>query len=222
MTQFGAALIIAKAPEPGRAKTRLAPAFGLDGAAELAAAALADTIAAVRAIPARRHVLVLDGRPGPWALPGLEVIPQAAGGLDLRLSAAFEAVASSGPAVLVGMDTPQLRPDAFAGFDPERDGACLGLADDGGYWAIGFADPARARAAIAGVPMSTERTGAVQLARLLAAGLRVHRLATMTDVDSPDEAYDVARRHPGTRFAAAVRRRSQPGPGAARERALVG
>ena len=81
MTQFGAALIIAKAPEPGRAKTRLAPVFGLDGAAELAAAALADTIAAVRAIPARRHVLVLDGPLGPWAPPGLEVIPQASGGL---------------------------------------------------------------------------------------------------------------------------------------------
>ena len=157
MIELGSVLVIAKSPVAGRVKTRLAPAFGLGGAAALARAALADTFEAVRQIPARRRVLVLDGPAGHWVPPWLEVIPQAAGGLDLRLSAAFDAVAGSGPAVLVGMDTPQLGAGAFAAFDPDREDACLGLAPDGGYWSIGFADPAQARAAISGVPAHRRR-----------------------------------------------------------------
>lgn len=205
MSALGSVLVIAKSPVPGRVKTRLAPAFGLSGAAQLARASLADTFEAVHRIPARRHVLVLDGARGPWIPPWLEVIPQSSGGLDLRLSAAFEAMAGSGPAVLVGMDTPQVRADAFARFDPSRDEACLGMAADGGYWSIGFADPAQARAVIAGVPMSTAQTGSHQLQRLLGAGLGVRLLEAMTDVDTPSAAYEVAARHPRTRFAATVR-----------------
>ncbi|MCU1689131.1 MAG: glycosyltransferase [Pseudonocardiales bacterium] len=222
MMELGSVLVIAKSPVPGRVKTRLAPAFGLSGAAELARAALADTFAAVRRIPARRHVLVLDGARGPWIPSWLEVIAQSPGGLDLRLSAAFDAVAGSGPAVLVGMDTPQVGADAFAGFDPAQDDACLGLASDGGYWSIGFADPARARGVIAGVPMSTGATGSHQLSRLLAAGLGVRLLDPMTDVDTPSTAYEVAALHPCTRFAAMVRSLSATVGAAPLERALAG
>lgn len=222
MIELGSVLIIAKSPVPGQVKTRLAPAFGLPGAAQLALASITDTFEAVRRIPARRHVLVLDGDRGPWIPPWLEVIDQSAGGLDLRLSAAFDAVAESGPAVLVGMDTPQLGADAFDRFDPARDDACLGLASDGGYWSIGFADPAQARAVIAGVPMSSPQTASHQLSRLLGAGLGVRLLETMTDVDTPSTAYEVAALHPGTRFAAAVRALTEPADGAPLNRALVG
>ncbi len=82
-------LVIAKEPVAGRVKTRLCPPFTPAEAAELAAAALADTLEAVLALPARRRVLVLDGRPGPWVPPGFDVVPQSAGGLDERLAAAF-------------------------------------------------------------------------------------------------------------------------------------
>lgn len=206
MPQLGTVLVIAKSPVPGRVKTRLAPAFGLSGAAALAQASLADTFASVRGIPADRHVLVLDGDPGPWIPSWLEVIAQCEGGLDLRLSAAFEAVAGSGAAVLVGMDTPQLDAQAVSRFDPAQDDACLGMATDGGYWSIGFADPAQARAVIAGVPMSTARTGSHQLSRLLDAGFGVRLLEPMTDVDTPSAAHEVAALYPRTQFAATVRR----------------
>ena len=43
-------LVMAKAPVPGQAKTRLAPVFGSDGAARIAAAALLDTLDAVRVV----------------------------------------------------------------------------------------------------------------------------------------------------------------------------
>ncbi|WP_398654079.1 DUF2064 domain-containing protein [Streptomyces parvulus] len=190
-------LVIAKEPRPGRVKTRLTPPFTPDEAAALAEASLADTLCAVAATPARRRVLVLDGAPGPWLPPGFDVVPQCAGGLDERLAAAF--AGCSGPALLVGMDTPQVTPDLldvdFAGCD-----AYFGPAEDGGFWALGLArpDPALLR----GVPMSTPVTGAVQRERLLAAGLRVRDLPPLRDVDTADDARAVAALAPHGAFAA--------------------
>ena len=80
-------LVIAKEPVAGRVKTRLCPPFSPAEAAELAAASLADTLETLLALPARRRVLVLDGRPGDWVPPGFEVVPQSGGGLDERLAA---------------------------------------------------------------------------------------------------------------------------------------
>lgn len=98
-------LVIAKTPVAGRVKTRLTPHFTPGQAADLARAALQDTLAAVLATPARRRVLVLDGAPGPWLPHGIEVVPQCEGGLDARLAAAF--AGAGGPALLIGMDTPR-------------------------------------------------------------------------------------------------------------------
>jgi glycosyltransferase A (GT-A) superfamily protein (DUF2064 family) len=194
-------LVIAKEPRPGRVKTRLTPPFTPEEAAALAEAALADTLAAVAAAPAARRVLVLDGRPGPWLPPGFEVVPQSAGGLDERLAAAF--ARCGGPALLVGMDTPQVTPALLTvGFDGCD--AYLGLAEDGGFWALGLAapDPALVR----GVPMSTERTGAVQRDRLLRAGLRLRALPPLRDVDTAADAHAVAATAPRSRFAAELGR----------------
>lgn len=190
-------LVIAKEPRPGRVKTRLTPPFPPAEAAALAEAALADTLRAVAATPARRRVLVLDGDPGPWLPPGFDVVPQCAGGLDERLAEAFAGCA--GPALLIGMDTPQVTPELldvdFAGCD-----AYVGPAEDGGFWALGLArpDPALLR----GVPMSTPVTGAVQRARLLAAGLRVRDLPRLRDVDTAADARAVAALVPHGGFAA--------------------
>ncbi|MPY34042.1 glycosyltransferase [Streptomyces adustus] len=194
-------LVIAKEPLPGRVKTRLTPPFTPRDAARLAEAALVDTLRAVAATPARRRVLVLEGRPGPWLPPGFDVVPQCAGGLDERLSAAFAGCA--GPALLIGMDTPQVTPGLltvdFTGHD-----AWFGPAEDGGFWALGLAhpDPALLR----GVPMSSPMTGAVQRARLVAAGLRVHDLPRLRDVDTALDAEAVAGSAPRTRFAAELGR----------------
>jgi glycosyltransferase A (GT-A) superfamily protein (DUF2064 family) len=190
-------LVIAKEPRPGRVKTRLTPPFTPAQAAALAEAALADTLRAVAATPARRRVLVLDGVPGRWLPAGFDVVPQCAGGLDERLADAFAGCA--GPALLVGMDTPQVTPELltvdFAGCD-----AYFGPAEDGGFWALGLArpDPALLR----GVPMSTPVTGAVQRERLVSAGLRVRDLPPLRDVDTAADARAVAALAPHGRFAA--------------------
>jgi glycosyltransferase A (GT-A) superfamily protein (DUF2064 family) len=193
-------LVMAKAPVPGRVKTRLCPAFTPEQAADLALAALLDTCAAVLATPAAHRVLVLDGEPGPWLPAGLEVRPQEGDGLDDRIANALAAV--TGPVLLIGMDTPQVTPRQLTVSWSDRD-AWFGPAADGGFWALGLreADPALVR----GVPMSRDDTGTVQLRRLSDAGLRVGALPELRDVDTDRDAALVAATAPDGRFAATYR-----------------
>jgi uncharacterized protein len=193
-------LVIAKQPVPGRVKTRLVPPCTYEQAAALAEAALADTLHAVLMAPAARRVLVLAGEPGPWLPPGFDVVPQCGGPLDERLAAAFAAI--RGPALLIGMDTPQVTPDLLA-VDWRTADAVFGPAADGGFWALGLRapDPALVR----GVPMSTPATGALQRARLVSAGLRVTELPQLRDVDTAADALAVAGQAPHSRFATRAR-----------------
>jgi uncharacterized protein len=193
-------LVIAKQPVPGRVKTRLVPPCTHEQAARLAEAALADTLHTAAMLPATRRVLVLDGRPGPWLPPGFEIVPQCGGPLDERLAGAF--AAARGPALLIGMDTPQVTPGLLT-VDWKAADAYFGPAADGGFWALGLRVPAPAL--LRGVPMSTPGTGAVQRARLLAAGLRVADLPQLRDVDTAADAVAVARQAPRSRFATQAR-----------------
>jgi len=188
-------VVMAKEPVAGRVKTRLCPPFTPDQAAELAAAALRDTFAAVLAAPVGRRVLVLDGDPGDWVPLGIEVLPQSGGGLDERIAAALGHM--TGPTMLVGMDTPELTAHHLTVSWEEHD-AWFGPAHDGGFWALGLRtpDPALVR----GVPMSRATTGRAQLRRLRDGGLRVGRLPRLRDVDTAACAAAVAARVPHTEF----------------------
>jgi rSAM/selenodomain-associated transferase 1 len=202
-------LVIAKAPVSGVSKTRLSPPCSPAQAAAVARAALADTLATVAATPASRRTLVLDGRPGDWLPPGFDVIPQRGFGLAQRLEAAFEDC--SAPALLVGMDTPQVTPahlEAASGLlmTPGVD-AVLGPARDGGYWAIGFKN--KRAGAFDGVPMSTERTAAAQRHRIEQLGLACGMLSPLRDIDYWADARAVAHSVPGSRLALAVERIEQ-------------
>jgi uncharacterized protein len=81
--------------------------------------------------------------------------------------------------------------------------AAFGPAADGGFWALGLRVPDPGL--LLGVPMSATSTGAVQRARLLAAGLRVTDLPPLRDVDTAADAVAVARLAPRTCFAARAR-----------------
>ena len=202
-------LVTAKAPVAGRAKTRLAAVTGDAVAADLAAAALLDTIAAVAATPGVRGHLALDGDLAEAArgdelaaaVDGWTITPQRGDGFAERLVAAHQD-AGAGPVLQVGMDTPQLTPDLLlaALADLEAYDACLGPADDGGWWILARHDPAVAEP-LAHVAMSTPTTYADTLAALHDAGHRVTSTATLRDVDTVDDAEAVAALAPGTRFA---------------------
>ena len=199
-----ALIVIAKEPRAGRVKTRLCPPCTDGEAARLAEAALVDTLSAVGATPARRRLVALEGEPGPWLPAGFEVVPQARGGLAERLAGAFQSV--GGPALLVGMDTPQLTPlvlgRAVAALAAEGVDAVLGPAEDGGYWAIGLERPDRR--VFEGVPMSTRHTAKAQRARLHSLGLTCGELERLRDVDTIDDARAVAAEAPFSRFAATL------------------
>lgn len=214
-------IIIAKEPAPGRVKTRLCPPFSPEQAAELARAALLDTMDVVRATPVDHRVLVLAGEAGPWLPPdireGFTILPQVSGTLDVRLAAAFADVAAidQGPALLVGMDTPQISSDVLRkglislGADGD---AVFGPAHDGGFWALGLREPghARVRDLLVGVPMSRSDTGQIQHARLTDAELRISMLPTLRDIDEADDAHDVAALIPQSRFARVLTTTTSP------------
>jgi rSAM/selenodomain-associated transferase 1 len=199
-----ALLVIAKEPLPGRAKTRLTPPCSPAQAAELAGAALLDTLDAVARTPAERKVLIFAGDPTRWRPPGFEVIPQRGHGLAERLAAAFEDVQQ--PALLVGMDTPQLTPELLRdGIDALRSpgvDAVLGASLDGGYWSVGLRAPDPT--AFAGVPMSSHSTCIRQRTRLRELGLHVRELPDLRDVDTIEDALAVGAECPGSRFAASL------------------
>ncbi|WP_347590770.1 TIGR04282 family arsenosugar biosynthesis glycosyltransferase [Acrocarpospora sp. B8E8] len=200
-------MIIAKEPVPGRVKTRLTPPFSPAQAAALAQAALQDSLRAVAATPATQRVLALDGLPGSWLTEGFVVIPQRGAGLDERLAAAFADAhrLRPDPVVLIGMDTPQVTPALLgaAAEALERHDAVYGPAADGGFWLLGLREPDPTL--LVGVPMSHPETGKLQLDRLERAGLAVHHLPELTDVDTAADAIAVAAQAPETCFAAAMR-----------------
>jgi hypothetical protein len=195
--------VIAKVPEPGHVKTRLCPPCTPEMAARIAAAALVDTVEVVRATECARRVVALDDIGAPEITGDLDVIQQRGDGLDERLAALFDDV--GGPTLVLAMDTPQVTPtllgSAVSRLDAGVD-AVLGLARDGGYWAIGLRHPDPA--CLLGVPMHDERTGAAELARLRSRGLAVSLLPTLRDVDTFEDAQLVAAEIPGSRFARAV------------------
>ncbi|HEY7271110.1 MAG TPA: DUF2064 domain-containing protein [Actinoplanes sp.] len=198
-------LVLAKEPVAGRVKTRLCPPCTAAEAARIAAAALADTLDAVGGVGEIGRTLVLDGRhPAP---SGWSVVPQRGGPLDARLAAAFADTRRPGvPSLLIGMDTPQVTSELLTGVLGTLTGvdAALGLAVDGGWWALGLREP-RQGTALLGVPTSTATTGRDTLAALRARGLGVVLLPELRDVDTAADAHTVADACPlGSRFARAV------------------
>jgi glycosyltransferase A (GT-A) superfamily protein (DUF2064 family) len=196
-------VLIAKEPLPGKVKTRLTPALTPEQAAQLAAACISDTLAALAPLPATHRILAFDGVRIPAGAEDYEVLPQVDGTLDQRLGAIFDYV--DGPILLVGMDTPQLAPtdiaSAFAPWPKEID-ACFGPASDGGFWALGMRESNGDL--IRGIPMSQDDTGRRQLDALLAAEFRVGMLPELTDVDTIADAHAVAEIAPFGAFASTL------------------
>jgi glycosyltransferase A (GT-A) superfamily protein (DUF2064 family) len=191
-------LVITKAPEPGRSKTRLTPPCTPQQAAAIAAAAVGDTLDAVRATPVQRRVVALDGARGELDLTGCTVVPQADGDLGTRLARAFADAmhAADLPTLLIGMDTPQVSArllaeclDRLQAAGPGS--AVLGTAPDGGWWALGVHDPAVA-GVLPDVPMSREDTAELTRAALERAGVTVLDLPPLTDMDHFPDALAVA------------------------------
>jgi glycosyltransferase A (GT-A) superfamily protein (DUF2064 family) len=189
-------LVVAKAPEPGRAKTRLAATVGDRVAADIAAAALLDTLDAVAAAPVVARVVALTGDLDAAAraaelrqrLEAFAVIPQRGNDFADRLANAHADSADGYPVLQIGMDTPQVT----AGLLADCAGrlldapAILGLALDGGWWVLGVGAPTMADC-LRGVPMSQPDTGELTLRALRDNGIGVAEVQRLADVDVVDD-----------------------------------
>jgi uncharacterized protein len=206
-------LVVAKAPHAGRVKTRLGDEVGHGLAADLAAAALLDTLGACRAAagPERCHLALagdLDGAAREAELrdrlAGWTVLPQRGEGLGARLAHAHQDL-GPGPVVQVGMDTPQVDGPLLTAVADRLDSssAVLGPAVDGGWWVLGLRD--RGADALRDVRMSRPTTGRDTRAVLLSAGLDVAEAAELRDVDTAADAVAVAATVPSSAFARAWR-----------------
>jgi len=208
------ALIVAKSPLAGRVKTRLGREVGMERAADLAAAALLDTVEACTATygAARCH-LSLEGvlEQGRMASELLEATagwafhPQRGVDFAERLvdAHADAAAASGAPVVQVGMDTPHLQARTLIEVGARLthlDDAVLGPAYDGGWWLLGVGGP-HLLIHLRQVPMSTGETGTLTREALVRAGARVTEVEMLRDVDEVVDAESVAATAPGTRFA---------------------
>ncbi len=187
--------VIAKAPVPGQVKTRLCPPCTPEQAAQIAAAALADTLEAVDAVAGvtgARRVLLLEGERQEWMPDSFDVLAQRGGGLEERLSNGF---GDLGAGVIIGMETPHM---AAALADAVTAARCdvdtIGLATDGGYWMIGLCDRSVAMVQMLfdGVPMSSSHSGLAQLRRMHAHGRQVRLLPMARDLDTLDDLKAVA------------------------------
>jgi glycosyltransferase A (GT-A) superfamily protein (DUF2064 family) len=211
-------LVVAKAPVPGQAKTRLAAGVGEQAAADIAAAALLDTLDAVADAPVADRVVALTGSLDDACagdeirscLADFTVVPQRGANFAERLANAhLDAAAAAGglPVLQIGMDTPQVT-DALIG-ECAREllaaDAVLGLARDGGWWVLGVTEAAMA-ACLRTIPMSRSDTGAVTLAALEHTAANVSLVPTLADVDTVDDV-DAVRQvcAPESRFVRATR-----------------
>jgi rSAM/selenodomain-associated transferase 1 len=181
-------ILFAKAPIPGRVKTRLAVAIGAEHAAELYHAFVADTIAKLTEFRAVADIeLHTDTLIDAWSEPDVARDLQAAGSLELKLLHALGGAIQSGrpQAMILGSDSPTLPRGHIQRLLDSAADIALGPCEDGGYYAIACrrVHPEM----FAGVEWSTPHVLEQTERAVRATGLSVERGDLWYDVDGPED-----------------------------------
>ena len=203
--------VLAKAPVPGLAKTRLIPLLGAAGAARVQRRFARDTLHL-----ALQTATLLQGRVALWAAPDaaqpffralvravrsfptgraapspcLQLHDQRGGDIGQRMAHAFDThfrAQADRPLLLIGTDCPPLAPGHLlqAAVALQAHDAVLIPAEDGGYALIGLRRSCPSL--FEGVDWSTDRVLGQTRERLRSAGMRWHELPALWDVDTPDD-----------------------------------
>lgn len=188
--------ILARAPVPGAAKTRLIPALGANGAAALHTWMLWRSVATARAAGLGPVHLFCAGdidHPAFLACANGGAVSrhaQAEGDLGLRMWRAAEHAATPAGVIVIGTDCPALTPDHLCGVarDLERQQAVVIPAEDGGYVLIAMRQPAPEL--FADIRWGGPEVMAVTRQRLTTLGWHWAEPEVLWDVDRPE---DVAR-----------------------------
>jgi len=194
-----ALLVLARYPEPGRVKTRLAAGVGEQRAFEVyerllrrTATAATAVVAADRSLTVTVHVTPayrIDAMRTYLPDPRVGFCPQPDGDLGERLEAAFALAFAGGAdrAVAIGTDCPDLDEHVLCEALHRLDGtdAVLGPSTDGGYYLVGLSRPRPEL--FRDVPWSTDAVLRVTLERLHAQGAHVALLPRLSDLDTADD-----------------------------------
>lgn len=194
-------IIFTRYPEPGKTKTRLIPALGARGAADLQRRMTEQILAEARRLAARRPVAVEVCYAGGsallmrnWLGTQLHFRPQCSGHIGQRMAEALAAAFGRGvrAAVLVGSDIPGITTDilqkAFEALK-KRD-LVFGPAKDGGYYLIGMTVAGHSKSSrklFADINWSTKRVLSESLEAAKKLGLGVGLLETLADIDRPED-----------------------------------
>jgi len=188
-------IIFGRYPVPGRTKTRLIPALGPVGAADLQRRLTEKALKTVRAFASHRSVeleVCFEGgsehKIRRWLGPVEVYSKQGPGDLGMRIHSAFLKAFQNGcrRVILIGTDIPGLEPchleqafDSLIWHD-----LVLGPSKDGGYWLIGLNRPANLFHDINwGTRTVFDQTAALAKKH----GLAFHRLETLSDIDTIDD-----------------------------------
>jgi uncharacterized protein len=192
-----ALVVMARYPEAGKTKTRLARTIGQTNAAHLYQAFLTDLAARFVDLDCALH----------WAYTPAEIdyqsfitalapahtqqmwsFPQQGADFAARLHYAFQWTEQHGfqRTIVISSDSPHIRPEMITRATEALDHAdvVLGPADDGGYYLIAMR---KAYDVFSGIPMSTSVVAQMTIEAAQNQGLKVQLLDTLFDVDElPD------------------------------------
>jgi len=185
-------IVFVKAPRPGLVKTRVAESVGADAAC-MVYTCLADCLFVwLRTVPEIELRFTPDDAAGEiqrWMRPGWTAVPQGPGDLGERLDRAFAEAFRRGAqcVVVIGSDCPDVRTaDVRDGWQSlQTHDVVLGSATDGGYWLIGLRAPQPDL--FRGIAWSSSAVLYETTARARAAGLTVHQLRELGDVDTIED-----------------------------------
>lgn len=184
--------VFVKAPRPGLVKTRLAATMGAEAACAAYCRLVETLVAKLAPLDAVEIRFTPDGAEAElqrWLQPGWKLAPQGPGDLGVKLRRAFASARAAGAEriVAIGSDCPEVAVadiesawQALASHD-----VVLGPAGDGGYWLIGLKEPQPGL--FEGIAWSTNAVFEQTVRRCHAAGLSVHRLRQLDDVDTEED-----------------------------------
>jgi rSAM/selenodomain-associated transferase 1 len=184
-------IIFVKAPRPGHVKTRIAEVIGRQPAADAYLALVGILIGNLRTLPNVEVRYTPDDaflEIPQWLQPTWKTAPQGQGDLGERLVNAFrDGFRCAERVVIIGSDAPEIsREDIEAAWKALDDyDLVLGPAEDGGYWLIGL--KSEQPALFEGISWSSSSVFNETMDRATAAGLKVHLLRKLQDIDTIED-----------------------------------
>lgn len=195
-------VVMAKRPQLGAVKTRLAKGIGAVAAAKFYRGATLDLLRRIGGDPRWQTLLALSPDravhdEGVWP-GGIPRVAQGPGDLGRRMGRLMRDL-PPGPVVIIGSDIPDISRDhiaqAFTRLGTAD--AVFGPSRDGGYWLVGLRRRPRIVDIFGSVRWSSEDALADTLRNVEGAGLGVAKLEMLSDIDT---AYDYARWREKSRY----------------------